>query len=88
MIKRVYLSPGDQLHEGPAVLVSDQLHGQLLAGRQLVHAVAPSRAAAAGGGGRGRQQDGLWLGGDLCWPDRDMTGDPTKAGRKKKKVII
>lgn len=26
------LCPGNQLHEGPAVFVSDQLNGQLLAG--------------------------------------------------------
>lgn len=35
------LSPGHQLHEGPAVFVSDELHRQLLAGRQLVDAVVP-----------------------------------------------
>ena len=56
-----YLSPGHELHEGPAVFMSDELHGQLLAGRQLVDAVVPPRGAAAGrgggGGGRGSRRE-------------------------------
>lgn len=44
----VYLCPGNQLHEGPAVFVSDQLDGQLLAGRHLVDAMVPARGASAG----------------------------------------
>lgn len=43
-----YLSLGDELHEGPAVFVTDQLHSQPLAGRQLVDALVPPRGAAAG----------------------------------------
>lgn len=47
-ITTMYLSPGHQLHEGPAVLMSDQLHDQLLASRQLMDAVVPPRGASAG----------------------------------------
>lgn len=54
-VTTVYLSPGHQLHKGPAVFVSDQLHHQLLASRQLVDAVVPPRGAAARGG-----RGGLW----------------------------
>lgn len=46
----VYLGPGHQLHEGPAIRVSHQLHHQLLARRHLVEAMVPARGAAAGGG--------------------------------------
>lgn len=48
------LRSGHQLHEGPAVFVSHQLHSQLLAGRQLVDAMVPPRRPPAGRGRRGR----------------------------------
>lgn len=46
-----YLCSGDQFHKRPAVWVPDQFNNQLLAGGQLMEAVAPPRGAAAGGGG-------------------------------------
>lgn len=42
------LSPGHQLHEGPAVFMSDELHGQLLAGGKLVDAMVPTGGSSAG----------------------------------------
>lgn len=42
------LSPGHQLLERPAVFMPDELHRQLLAGRQLVDAVVPAGGASAG----------------------------------------
>ena len=44
----MYLCPGHQLNEGPAVLVSDQLHCETLAGRQLMDAMVTARRAAVG----------------------------------------
>lgn len=37
-----YLSPGDQLHEGPTILMSDQFYCQLFQGRELMDTVVPS----------------------------------------------
>lgn len=49
------LGSGHQLHEGPTVFMSDQLHRQLFTGRQLMDAVVPPRGPSAG---RGCGQDG------------------------------
>lgn len=46
----LYLCSGDQLHEGPAVRVPDQVNNQLFTGGQLMETVVPARRAAAGGG--------------------------------------
>lgn len=58
------LRSGDQFDEGPAVLVPDQLHSQLLAGRQLVHTMTTAGGAAgrrgAGGGQDRKEGFGGW----------------------------
>lgn len=46
----LYLCSGDQLHEGPAVRVPDQVNNQLFTGGQLMETVVPAGRAAAGGG--------------------------------------
>lgn len=82
-----YLCLRDQLHEGPAVLMSDQFRYQLLACCDLSDPSIPPGTTAIGRGRRG-QQDGFGFSSDLCqgsflswrgvprWWRQDLVAEP------------